>query len=421
MDREPEIWWKLPGPRRFVARVIGDLEDGRNCILRIPETMSLDAMRGVFRKEFAGRDTLVWEHRTARELIDRSREPVRALAKIYGIAEASGPPLGPRDIALAPVFSGFLIWLDGWDEVEESHRHAWFNFLQQYACAAKQRELIQRSVICLAVSGKAALEPSSSGEVLLADHWWWSVASRLDMAVLIEELRRDSGYGDDLLDTMLARAAGYDPRLAAWLVSEGCADALALERKLNEYADCFKMALSTEEVAFANAFAAMAYPSIERTIPSALATLWARGQVNHLRRDGVHWHLAALAGAGVVEGIARELWSAQAGVVLPRIDQQRALICRYLEARHGNGWRRCHAGDAAPAEGEIIQIGQLKFLFDTDVKLRREPDELRGLVRWLHYARNELSHLRALSTQDLERGKIAVGRAALILSGTPEG
>jgi hypothetical protein len=47
--------------------------------------------------------------------------------------------------------------------------------------------------------------------------------------------------------------------------------------------------------------------------------------------------------------------------------------------------------------------------------LRREPDELRRLIRWLHFARNELSHLRERSAHDLARGRSAVERAAAIL------
>jgi hypothetical protein len=307
------------------------------------------------------------------------------------------------------------LWIDGWTETEADDRHAWFEFLRQYAHAAKQRELVQRSVICIAVSGAVALEPSTGEDVLLADHWWWSTTSRLDMAVLLESLDEEEGRGDEVVDAMLVRAAGFDPRLAAWLVTSGCADGLAIARALKAYSERFRLVLTAEDQVRAQSFAAISNPSAGRAMPTSLAVAWSRGLVNHLRKEGVHWHLAALAGAGEAEPLRREIWGAQASVVLPRIDRQRALICRYLDARYGNGWHTWHSGEDAPGDAEIVQIGHLKFLFDTDGRLRREPDELRRLIRWLHFARNELSHLRELSAHDLARGRSAVERAAAIL------
>ncbi len=31
-----QLWWDLPGPKGFLARVAADLRDGRNCVLCLP-------------------------------------------------------------------------------------------------------------------------------------------------------------------------------------------------------------------------------------------------------------------------------------------------------------------------------------------------------------------------------------------------
>src|ERR1051326_1622252 len=32
-----DLWWQLPGPKQFVARIVQDLQDGKNVVFCLPE------------------------------------------------------------------------------------------------------------------------------------------------------------------------------------------------------------------------------------------------------------------------------------------------------------------------------------------------------------------------------------------------
>ena len=60
-----------------------------------------------------------------------------------------------------------------------------------------------------------------------------------------------------------------------------------------------------------------------------------------------------------------------------------------------------------------LEVGQLKYLFDTDEMLSREPARVKSVVRWLDHVRNELAHLRPVPPGTLQEGLLALEAAGL--------
>jgi hypothetical protein len=265
------------------------------------------------------------------------------------------------------------------------------------------------------LSGPASLGSRCGGDVLLADHWWWSTVSQLDMTVLAHTLMLDQAGGDELREAMIARAAGFDPRLAAFLVDSGARGADSIRECLVRYGERWGLQHDETDTAIVQQPVGGGTMTNERSVPDELAGFWARGLVNRMRDGGIRWHSAALAASRGWWRVERSLWSAQASVLLPLLDEQRVLICDYLDRRFGDSWRR-RSGEVGPVLPDaVVDFGRLKHMMEVDERLRREPSAVRDLVRWIHLARNELAHLRLLQREEIGRGRRLMRHAASFL------
>ncbi len=133
---------------------------------------------------------------------------------------------------------------------------------------------------------------------------------------------------------------------------------------------------------------------------------WARGMTERFGGTN-HLHSALLALKGDRDAIEARVWRGEVGVILPFIEDQRALLVRHLGRRFPLPWQ--------PDKGKVIsdprklQIGQIEYLLrnmTVDRGLRRK-------VRMLCKMRNDLAHLVPLTevqismldplAEDLER------------------
>src|SRR5687767_1451936 len=87
-----ELWWHLPGPRRYISEVINDLQMGINIILAFPEHFNEDV-------ETAIRDELPhYVEWNSLNIDNKNRSPESVLYESFNIEKEFGAVYDIRDL-----------------------------------------------------------------------------------------------------------------------------------------------------------------------------------------------------------------------------------------------------------------------------------------------------------------------------------
>jgi hypothetical protein len=390
-----------------VRDVVGDLEAGRNVVVLLPATAGTDALRTALRREIRARELGPWDWLWLTDTDTLDASPPAALAR--ELLPSWGPPDALHDAAFlagAEPLAGRVICLGDLEALPGERTQRWCQFLADYGQAIRNRSLLERAVFCVIARGLRS-QDCPREDVLISRRWWWGAVSRLDVSLYVRETTLDDPAMDACSEAAIVELAGFDPALAATLIAawrRGEGDLCAVIRS------CFASAERMHDRE-SNPTPYAQVQIADSAVPrSDLEPLWARGWLDALRREGLHVNSAALAAWGDEAGLRQRLWKGQVRVLLPLIDEHRARLCRYLAKRYGPQVPH-PVGDASkPGRGSAgaswldLEIGQIKRLFDAAQLLYQEPDAVRTVVRWLHFARNELAHLRPLDQATVTRG-----------------
>jgi hypothetical protein len=346
-------FWTLPGPASFLREIDFALCKGKSIVLQIPKGGPRDVEVAV---RSAPRDAWRWLTVDAAGGIPPLIQVRRVLADCGFETTAHDV----RELVFTPGFDGWALWIDS---VTRDSWLEWRSFLSEFEAASRERDEIARSVLVLCLRGWST-DPPPRNDVALQSMPWRGRVGEFDALLHCASRLADSRHSPArrrLLAQCAARVALWDTDLADRLLA-------GPPRTIVEPWDTLR------------SFA------VERGWGAESCRAWCDGTEQEF--DGsVEEHSAFLVGLGSLEKVQRRLWSAQAAVLLPILEERRqALIPRVV---------RYLRPPFTTITGEIVsnvcdlEIGQISYF------LNRDGGEagLRRIFRELRDVRNALAHL----------------------------
>ena len=368
------LWWQLPGPSRFVARIIQDLRDGKNTVLCLPE-YAPDGLARAIRSELS--DDWPWD--TLHVPNDAGGgDPVHVLFTRFVPHARPDALWNAGALVTEEGFAGKLLWLDG---LTPHTWPAWKSFLNDYAHACRSRSVFERTLFCIPLVGTLAHDPPAE-DICLSHHSWRGYVDLLDMLVYTAVLLEGKPMPDLLkrvVTALIAHVALWDPRVSEYLVRENPQTIFAPAPLLQEIAKERGWDGGDEGRSLAG---------------------WHRGmkdRVNGTEQE----HSALLAMRHDTRALQRRLWNAEVGVMLPFVEEQRQDIL----ARFAGVLRVPFLTQFGEEITDIhdLEIGHIES------QLAHNPAvsySIRQLITQLRKIRNGLSHLESLDPALLLSGEV---------------
>ncbi|MDT5123166.1 MAG: hypothetical protein QOC96_2648 [Acidobacteriota bacterium] len=354
------LWWQLPGPQVFISRVVDDLREGQNILLCLPAHLP-DGLHSAVRSTLDDED---WHWHTL-DIGEAVAERPESLLFARFVPDAGADAIrNAHALAKESSFAGKVIWLDGLDD---NSWPAWKEFIVAYGHACQSVPVFERTQFCIPLRGKLALDPPGE-DVCLAQHHWRGAVDSLDMFLFTASVfagREMPALHRRIAVAIAAHLALWDPSISERLAGERLKRILAPVPLLRDVAR-------------------------ERDWRVDDAGKWHLGTADMF--DGeMRIHSALLALDDSNSEIARRIWSAEVGVLLPFVEERR----RELIAQLANALQ-------VPYEtrfGEVIEdvrdleIGHIERQINS---LPSVDSNTRSFVRRLREIRNCLSHLEVL-------------------------
>ena len=348
--------WDLPGVKRFIEAACSPLREGSSVVALFP---------GEIPAGFEEALTTSLGNILSVGRLHGSASPFEDLCIRFATGNRSHIQ-SLQDLCEDEGFAGRLIWLDG---ISEENWPAWRTFLSKYAQASRSMPFLGRTLFFAPLAGSPPGEPPST-DVALVNCAWDGVPDELDLMLYAYECLRRKSMNPvlrDLLATIVARVTSWDFDSAKCLLRERNRSILAPTEVLRSVARD---------------------KGWTRETPIG----WEFGTAS--RTEIVHPARAAVENPS--REIERRVWSAQASVLLPRIEtwrhetvEQNIYTVRGLMRRSGK----------EGIDPYDLEIGELASLFERKGAHR----SVRKRVRKLRNARNALAHLRPLHADEVLR------------------
>lgn len=363
------FWWQLPNPNLFIDRVVQDLRDGKNVILRLPEHLPDGLSNAIQSGLGEGWD---WHNISVRE--ENVLDPVHFLFEHF-VGEINPNEIrNARTLAQHENFSGKIIGLDG---LTPELWPAWKKFLSDYDQPCRNIPKLYRTLFCVSLVGELALDPPEE-DVSLSHQIWKGIVDRLDMMLFTSGLFQ----GKKMSDLQKRVAISVVTNLGLWdyEVSERLAD-----EKIDNILKPFSV---LEEIAAERQWFDLSHN---------LSETWCKGMTNLMEfEEKIH---SAVLVDGVLDKteIERRIWSGEVGELLPFVEQRRHDLLKLLDGVLKVPFRTKF--------GEVIEdvkdleIGHIEYQITEPCK-RVKPD-VQHLVRHLKAIRNSLSHLEIINPEIL--------------------
>ena len=272
-----------------------------------------------------------------------------------------------RDLVLTNGFDGWAVWIEG---ISPANWPEWRTFLSEFEAASRARPEIVRSVLVLIL--RSPNEGSlPANEVALQSLSWRGRVGEFDILLHCAD-RLEGSRQKHSRRRLLAHCAA---RVALWDLD--LADRLLAERpeRVIEPWDVLRSIAR------------------ERLWQNGTPCTWRDGTMQEF--DGIEeTHSVYLVGIGDTTKVRRRLWSAQAAVLLPLLEERRqALIPR--TSRYLSPPFQTVTGEAIADLAEL-EIGQICYFLHRD----GADHGLKRTFRFLRDVRNALAHLEPISAQE---------------------
>lgn len=420
----PAALLALPGPQAFLRRVAQDAADGWPVVLVVPDRLGSE--------EF-----LEALERNLEDLLPRSSDLVLASADDRAggsswselwrlLVPGEAPPVSSatdfaRQLAARGVTGTFLV-VPTW-QLPERQRPAFGDVLSALARRVKLGDSAGANVIC--VTTLAGLAHLPQADVTVRVHWWWRVVHRLDTQVEVwrscQDVVRDdvarevvvevAAWDLDAVPTILHAWDGSDVSSLVCVLRDLLADATAHDEDGRSGDGASSHMIDELDGRHSKSDG----PSVDEV------AAWAAGCVQ--RWDGVTRARPALLTA-IPDGadrIHRLVWSAQLRSFMPQLDRWRQQAEERLRERIPDDeltlWLDTYWNAGRPTDQHLeldstLEANVLSALIKNHpamVDLRN--GYLEKLVKYIRYTRNNLSHLRCISAEDVQKGHDRAGRA----------
>ncbi len=361
------FWWQLPGPSRFVRRVVGDLRVGKNVVCCLPEHAP-DRLAEAVRAALGDSEVWSWDR------IDLSMscpaQPIEWLFSRFVVDNTSVDVYTASTLAQSPTFAGRCIWIEG---LRVEHWPAWKGFLQDYEHACRDQPLLERTLFCVAVTNDLAIDPPRA-EIALAIHHWREVLDGLDMLLWVSSIVSGRGLTDLQKRVAIASIANlglWDPLLCEALAGQSLADLFAPVPVLQEFAQ------------------ARGWVDL-----SPAEFTWCRGMVDRVDgQEKVHSAVLSLHDPG--KELQRRLWIAQVAVMFPVVEEARQVLldrlAPYLKVPF-------HTDYGVINDPRDLEIGHIHNQICRNPKI---DNGIKQRVRQLKHIRDSLAHIKLLTPGNL--------------------
>lgn len=363
------FWWQMPGPSRFVARVVQDIRDGKNILLQLPRHSPVD-LYGTIRRNLETDDG-GWHVRQITWESERHSSPLDMLARQYVLDDDSPDTWSIADLSRSELFRNQVIWLAGMTEMSWP---AWHTFLTEYAHVCRSIPAHERSLLLVPLSGVLAKQTVTE-DVCLSVHRWYGYVDTTDMLLYASHMvteRGDHPLRQRIIVAIIANLALWDPLLAERLANADMDVLFAPQEVLLDIAS-------------------------ERGWTADTALEWHDGACDHI--DGeLRMHSAYVVLADLEQELAYRLWSAQMAVLLPYVEQRRRSLLRQL----GHHLRVPFYTQDGTCITDIrdLELGHICHQLNTGQV--RVGSELRDYVKQLRNMRNQLAHLDIVHQDELD-------------------
>lgn len=381
--------WRLPGPRSLIHDVLQELRRRRHVVIVLPDRLAHDSRLtdGLVRELHAELHTSAEARHLAAE------QEVESL--LHGIGRAlvfdDYPPATLSDLLHHDDCAGIVGLLVAADHTDAQQ--------QQLPELLRQLEVESRSAttderLALVVIGSRSHLPHFAGgersDVSVATVWWWNRVARWDVAAHASGLHRTERVGNRVLADVrietIVEVARWDLDLAEHLAEHWDSDPATLGSCLTSVDDGSSFDYRVARPC--------AWPG------EAFIADW-----DLLRVDA--WHdthsVSAHVFARTPERIAGLVWAAQARILLPWIEERRAIlqgkvIAALGQRRFRENVRTLFANN--PLDNfDVVEVGPLRTL--VDARIGSSDPRLRSAARRLHESRNRLAHLDPLGHAEL--------------------
>jgi len=389
---DPPIW-NLPGLSRFAEDVFDDLREGRNVFIVLPE-YSPRGLSGAIEAKLEREDLGPLE-RISAESISRS-SPIYDLHQVYNPEAALKGPLDIRALCRCENFKSRVIWVEDIGRLGEKTR-TWLDFLKNYAMACGSQDLLARTVFVVPVRGEIC-EEDLPVENLLTQHWFWGRISSLDLQIYAAQMvsaAKIEPLENHLMVNVVASLCGHDLAAAENLCRRGLEET-SVERAVGEMVAERGWGDTNLSEIFERIDKIGGLPWFQESSRPAQALVrgWSEGVLDSVDGRVMTSPVAEIA-RGNYEEIALRIWRGHVRSLLPVIDEYRVMIIRYLQSNY-----RLNFKSLSMKGRDILEIGTIKFLIETDKNLRRKIDkDSRSLIRLLARIRNDLAHLAPISKE----------------------
>ena len=356
--------WTLPGPSSFIDKIEHEIRDGWSVVARFPLGVPGGLEIELRKRLHPGYTGLEWR---SVDVGCSDEHPLTVLR------QRICPHVGRLRVSTAAElannsnFQGRLLWVEN---IRRSDWGRWVEVLVDYAEACRNVEPYRKTVFIVPLTGDVVEEEAPAGAAL-ACHDFRDVVDSHDLfmfALSRAHTRVRHPERRSLLAHTVAQVAQWDWWLAEQLL------VLPVERVLDP-AD------------------ALRDYSQRRGWTSNVPRSWEMGTVDGpSERPIVHSSLLEISGESRL--VRRRVWTAQAAVLLPLIEERRNSIVprciRYLRLP-------VETRDGLVDDALELDVGQL---FAQLIDRRDTPVRLMERVRRLRYCRNELAHMRPLRPDD---------------------
>ena len=352
--------WALPGPSRFVDDIDEALRDGTSVIVRF----ALDApsgLEGHLRERLSS--VLDWRRVDAR---DPDGDPLQTLRSELCPSLAVRDTMTIGALARQSVLDGKLVWVDA---VPPDARERWISLMLAYADICRGIDPHSRGVMVLCLSG-TCVDDRVADEPALTLMDFRSIVKPLDLLVMalhVLEGRTMHPQHRALFAQAVSQLAQWDVVLAERLLAGTVGDVLAPGHILRDFA-------------------------AERHWHADTPRGWEHGTIDHASEQLVV-HSALLEVCGDERPIRSRLWSAQASVLLPLVEQRRVEIIRDQSSKIRTPVSTEWGSITDPLD---LSIGQLAWVLPK----ASTTDALRRRIGRLTKVRNCLAHMEPAAVED---------------------
>ncbi len=405
----------FPEPRRRIRDIAGQLIEGKTIIWFFPETIDPEVycQEVLYTCESAG---MICKKITLAQWQESENVlPAEVLAasmiddktSLYSIA----------DIMTAENLPEISLVL-GVHECADQEQDLWCKAINEWVSEGKKNQassIYQTPAALLIPLHNTTLEERLVADVFLGLEGVWGWYSQAELRLIARSTCRDLSFSTEealWAQYVFVELAGLDPDLLKWLLLNS-----SIRNEVAELIDSLcsygekqgwdkQWLTQTLSTGYTGNLARQRNSTL--CPPRSLIPIWEKGILNGTPEDGILLSSAALAMLGRKHELEHRVWTGQARLLLPLLDEARRKSCLYLLEQFQDWPAYCKEQAGAYGRGEADEIddsGLAEYVTIEAFLNKRSWNNPRSKhlldsVHKLRLVRNQLAHYRALSGEE---------------------